>query len=663
MTVPRKRKVRTIVVEIREFLFNFNAIDCKNNLFACRRLLFMQVDRYDGQLIWIAGEAQYDLGNYLGGGAAGVVYEASNLKPSSPLGCRSDHTNKNVAVKILNPVGFKLMPNGALQRCIVARKGSPPVPEAPMGRENVWWVVHPNSRAVIAAHQDPRTGQLRELPLPRCIEIWGWDPLNEGNLSDEDDKLSSGISSSNCSNNSCDNNSAPLRGHCHVGGRTGGRGGRDQRALRPIGMGDGGPGSGPGYTTPTRMGTGIGTLPSSSLSPGGGLHSRSNHSKDSLSDEALEKLAKSGDAVLVGGFWVTLPRVPPKYVKWLRARQGIYKEIANMSHLGAHRNVVGLYEVLEYVQDSKSTLFLVLELVTGGELFDRIQIGRGTSEATAKRYFRQLIDGVGYCHANGVCHRDLKPENLLLSDAGGGAVLKIADFGLSAAFAIAANGAAEEKTEGHGTPISMRRLRSVVGSPHYVAPEVSTESVAGYDGPKADVWSAGVILYAILAGNLPFGKELSHCPRYIQFKKWIAEHEVVCLRGGAGVKITSASGIDPNNSSPPLPPSETARKAAIALDSLSWFFPSHFSILARTLLVTMLHPEASQRPMMEVVSQHAWVDTGAQGAAAVEGVTDDVDSVGKSVSEMDLDKTPSPTNRAHFFSDSPSHDNNGSSMH
>ena len=77
----------------------------------------------------------------------------------------------------------------------------------------------------------------------------------------------------------------------------------------------------------------------------------------------------------------------------------------------------------------------------------------------------------------------------------------------------------------------------------------------------------------------------------------------------------------------------------------------------------MLHPEASQRPMMEVVSQHAWVDTGAQGAAAVEGVTDDVDSVGKSVSEMDLDKTPSPTNRAHFFSDSPSHDNHGSSMH
>jgi hypothetical protein len=59
----------------------------------------------------------------------------------------------------------------------------------------------------------------------------------------------------------------------------------------------------------------------------------------------------------------------------------------------------GLFEVLEYVQDSKSTLFLALELVTGGELFDRIRNGNGTSEATAQRYFRQLIDGVAYCHS------------------------------------------------------------------------------------------------------------------------------------------------------------------------------------------------------------------------------------------------------------------------
>ena len=135
------------------------------------------------------------LGNYLGGGAAGVVYEAANLKPTGP-GHGSDGPNKNLAVKILNPVGFKLMANGPLQRCIIARKGASIIPGSPMGLENVWWVVHPNSRAVIAAHQEPRTGQLRELPLPRCIEIWGWDPLNEGNISEDDGDLNSGSSCS-----------------------------------------------------------------------------------------------------------------------------------------------------------------------------------------------------------------------------------------------------------------------------------------------------------------------------------------------------------------------------------------------------------------------------------------------------------------------------------
>ena len=567
--------------------------------------LFKKVDRYDGQLVWVNGEAHYDLGNYLGGGAAGVVYEAANLKATSPT-VGGDGPNKNVAVKILNPVGFKLMPNGPLQRCFVARRGSRLVSGASMGLEHVWWVVHPNSRAVIAAHQDPRTSQLRELPLPRCIEIWGWDPLNEGNLSDEDDDLSSG--------NSISGQSPP---------REQGRGDRRPRVKRS-------PDDGP-YHQQSRYLTPQPDAGPESVADGGG---------SSLSEEALEKLAKSGDAVLVEGSWVTLPRVPPKYVKWLRARQGIYREIANMSHLGAHRNVVGLHEVLEYVQDSKSTLFLVLELVTGGELFDRIQIGRGTSEATAQRYFRQLIDGVGYCHAKGVCHRDLKPENILLSEAGGSDVLKIADFGLSAAFAIAANGAAEEKTDGHGTSIGMRRLRSVVGSPHYVAPEVTTESVAGYDGPKADVWSAGIILYAILAGNLPFGKELAHCPRFVQFKKWIAAHEVACLSGGAGVFIAP---LGEGCGAPSHPPSSSefakkaflrnAERAAEALEPLAWFFPEHISMAARTLLVATLHPEASHRPSMQQLQQHVWVARNAQGdgarSSSARGAEDTAGVVGK----------------------------------
>lgn len=161
------------------------------------------------------------------------------------------------------------------------------------------------------------------------------------------------------------------------------------------------------------------------------------------------------------------------------------KEISIMKMV-RHRYVVGMKEVLA----SKTKIFIVLELVTGGELFDKIVSVGKLPEDSAKNYFAQLVEGVEYCHSLGVCHRDLKPENLLLDDHGN---IKISDFGLSSLYVGDADAGSASRTE---------ILHTTCGTPNYVAPEVLADQ--GYDGKKADVWSLGVILYVLLAGFLPF---------------------------------------------------------------------------------------------------------------------------------------------------------------
>lgn len=145
-----------------------------------------------------------------------------------------------------------------------------------------------------------------------------------------------------------------------------------------------------------------------------------------------------------------------------------------------HPNVVRLHEVLA----SRTKIYIILEFITGGELFDRIVHQGRLSENESRRYFQQLIDAVDYCHSKGVCHRDLKPENLLLDSQGN---LKISDFGLSAL---------PQQTRADGL------LHTTCGTPNYVAPEVLSNR--GYDGAVADVWSCGVIFYVLMAGFLPF---------------------------------------------------------------------------------------------------------------------------------------------------------------
>nr|KYP56820.1 CBL-interacting serine/threonine-protein kinase 3 [Cajanus cajan] len=167
-----------------------------------------------------------------------------------------------------------------------------------------------------------------------------------------------------------------------------------------------------------------------------------------------------------------------KVLKYMMAEQ-IQREIATMK-LIKHPNVVQLYEVM----GSKTKIYIILEFVTGGELFDKILNNGRMSEKEGRRYFQQLINAVDYCHSRGVYHRDLKLENLLLDDSGN---LKISDFGLSAL---------SQQIRDDGL------LHTTCGTPNYVAPEVLND--VGYDGAAADLWSCGVILFALLAGYLPF---------------------------------------------------------------------------------------------------------------------------------------------------------------
>ena len=141
-----------------------------------------------------------------------------------------------------------------------------------------------------------------------------------------------------------------------------------------------------------------------------------------------------------------------------------------------HVNVVRTYEIIS----TETTFYIFMDFCAKGELFNYIVVKQRLSEKKSAFFYYQLINGIEYIHKKGVCHRDLKPENLLLTEKN---KLKIIDFGLSNYF----NG---------------NLLETPCGSPCYASPEM----VRGhkYDGFKIDIWSSGIILYAMLCGYLPF---------------------------------------------------------------------------------------------------------------------------------------------------------------
>ncbi|KMU82535.1 serine/threonine-protein kinase KIN4 [Coccidioides immitis H538.4] len=188
----------------------------------------------------------------------------------------------------------------------------------------------------------------------------------------------------------------------------------------------------------------------------------------------------------------------------------IHREIAILREL-SHPNIVRLHEMVE----TDRHIGIILEYASGGELFDYILNQRYLKDHAARRLFAQLVSGVGYLHKKGIVHRDLKLENLLLDRNRN---IIITDFGFANTF-NPADELSEEIEYNLTNREFVKRMRldrpdakgirrgdlmqTSCGSPCYAAPElVVSDSL--YTGRKVDVWSCGVILYAMLAGYLPF---------------------------------------------------------------------------------------------------------------------------------------------------------------
>jgi len=156
---------------------------------------------------------------------------------------------------------------------------------------------------------------------------------------------------------------------------------------------------------------------------------------------------------------------------------------AEIMHSIEHKHIVQLEEIY----DTPKNLYLVLELLTGGELFERIVEKGQYSEKDAANLLREVIEAIDYLHKHKIVHRDMKPENLIYDSNEEGAIIKITDFGLAKQL---------NKTG--------EKMNTACGTPGFVAPEI-LRNKAYTD--KVDLWSTGVILYILLCGFPPFYDE------------------------------------------------------------------------------------------------------------------------------------------------------------
>lgn len=216
--------------------------------------------------------------------------------------------------------------------------------------------------------------------------------------------------------------------------------------------------------------------------------------------------------------------------KWSRVMKPLMaREKSVMEALGSHKNIVTFHESItedftgQTVPgvDFDRRICFVMEAVDGEELFDVLIREGKFSEARARKYFTQIMEGLQHCHSKGIYHRDLKPENILLDQDG---TIKIIDFGL----------AAQAKDAVNVNRVEMQK--TACGSSSYAAPEVLKSVDGGYDPVRADAWSAGVILYTMLTGTMLLynsdkktGRELSF-NQYLKIVSSVDYHDIVRRR-------------------------------------------------------------------------------------------------------------------------------------
>ncbi|WBW73236.1 serine/threonine protein kinase Ppk1 [Schizosaccharomyces osmophilus] len=241
-----------------------------------------------------------------------------------------------------------------------------------------------------------------------------------------------------------------------------------------------------------------------------------------------------------------------RVIKGGRLLRKVIREATILREVDDHPNIVKYIDLIK----TKHHMGIVLDYVSGGELFDYILASRRLEDETACKLFAQLISGVGYLHSKGVVHRDLKLENILLDSKKN---IIIADFGFATTFG---------RFGSQKNQVSIAKpdlFRTSCGSPCYAAPELVNCKSGSYAGTQADIWSCGVILYAMLAGYLPFDD-------------------------------------DPHN-----PNGENVVRLYRYICSTSLIFPEYINEKPRELLRKILVPDPTRRLQMSGIMRHPYL--------------------------------------------------------